>query len=187
MQIKSIFLLSMMCFFVQFANADSVTLGGHEFDFDKAEHQLTDDKQKSFYQAFRKASAAGLAEAFKDIIHPGSYTCQTSDLDKQAFDHFIRRDINRSIPENAKVKWFPWKKEVIESLSMDGMAAFPAEPEAILGISYSEKIKDNKGQVIKDVGDMIMRAVARTSDGQFKIAIPCLTEKGRKLFAQKKK
>jgi len=187
MKIKSALFLIAMFVSLPFAFADSVTLGGYEFNFDKPEHQLSDDKQKSFYQAFRKASAAGTAEAFKEIVHPGSYACQTSDLDKQGFQHFIRKDINRSIPDGAKVKWFPWKKEVAQSLSMDGLAVFPAEPEAILGISFSEKIKDKNGQVIKDVGDMIMRAVIRTSDGQFKIAIPCLTEKGRKLFEKKKK
>jgi len=150
---------------------DSTTIGGMTFDFAAPAAPLT-AAQHTFFEKYKNAVNAHDENALVALQDPAQSECK--------FDgrQILLRDLRNTIPDNAKVRFFPAKSDVARELGLGDFAYLPVAPTTILGVSFRSETKERISIV------QIFRPVRQTGEN-FTLVPYCLTEKGRDLLRQK--
>ena len=149
----------------------SLTIGGTTFDWAAPAPPLT-PSQQAFLQSYRNAVNAHNESALLALEDPARSSC------KHDGRQILLKDLQRSIPDNAKVRFFPATRDFAKDFGLGDLAYLPIAPTAMLGISFGSATKDriSSSQILRPI---------RESEGAITLVPYCLTEKGQKLLEQK--
>lgn len=150
---------------------DVITLGQMKFDFDAPSPPLT-AAQQALFQSYKDAVNRHDEAALMALQDSSIKSC-TALLRKA-----ILRDLDRTIPSNAKVRFFAATGDIGKEMGFGDMAYLSAQPTAVLGIDGSTK-SANAINIIT-----ILRPV-RQNGSQFTLIPYCLTPKGKVFLEQK--
>jgi hypothetical protein len=153
------------------ARADVVTIGHATFDFDTPSSPLTAEQQ-AFFQRYRDAVNRHDDAALMSL-QDGSMNSCTAVSRK-----LILQDLDKTIPADAKVKFFDATEDIAKEMGLDDLAYLSVQPTAVLGVVGGTK-SERQVKIIT-----ILRPVRQT--GKTYTLVPyCLTEKGKALLEQK--
>jgi hypothetical protein len=150
---------------------DSTMMNGVTFDFGAPAPQLT-RAQQAFFTSYKNAVNARDESALLDLEDPARSGC------KYDGRQILLRDFRFSIPENAKVRFFPAQKDFAKAFGLGNVAYLPIAPTATLGISFGSATKDHVSST------EILRPIRQSGD-TITLVPYCLTEKGQHLLKQK--
>jgi hypothetical protein len=150
---------------------DSTTINGAIFDFGASAPPLT-PAQQAFFNSYKNAVNAHDERALLALEDSSRGGCK--------FDghQILLRDLRFSIPENAKVRFFPATPDFSKAFGLGDVAYLPIAPTATLGISYGSARKDHISST------EILRPIRQSGD-TITLVPYCLTEKGNQLLEQK--
>jgi hypothetical protein len=150
---------------------DSTTINGVTFDWAAPAAPLT-PAQQAFFDSYKNAVNAHDETALLALEDPARSSC------KYDGRQILRKDLQRSIPDNAKVRFFPATRDFAKDFGLGDLAYLPVAPTAMLGISFGSATKDriSSSQILRPI---------RESEGAITLVPYCLTEKGQKLLEQK--
>lgn len=153
------------------ANADVLSIGRATFDFDAPSPPLTAGQQALF-------------QRYKDAVNRHDETDLMSLQDDSmkgcaiVSRKLILQDLNRTIPDDAKVRFFATTEDLAKEMGFGDLAYLSAQPTAVLGVTGGAK-SQNQIKIIT-----ILRPVRQA--GETYALVPyCLTEKGQALMEQK--
>jgi hypothetical protein len=153
------------------AEQDSITVGGVTFDFGAPAAPLTTSQQAFFHQ-YKDAVNGHDQAALFGLLDSARSSCKFDG------DQILLRDLQKSIPDNAQVRFFASNTDFVKAFRFEDMAYFPVAPTAVLGISFRSATKERVSVT------QIMRPV-RESGGHYRLVPYCLTEKGKNALEQK--
>lgn len=150
---------------------DSTSIGGMTFDFAAPAAPLS-AAQRTFFEKYKNAVNAHDESALEALQDLARSECK--------FDghQIVLRDLRNTIPENAKVRFFPAKSDITKALGLGDVVYLPVSPTAILGVSFRSATKEHVSMT------QIFRPVRQTGE-TFTLVPYCFTEKGRDLLEQK--
>ena len=154
------------------ARADSMTIGHMTFDFDASPSQLTPGQQ-AFFQKYKDAVNRHDEAALLALQDGSIKSC--SAIGRQ----LILNDLNKTIPDDAKVRFFITTEDFAKEMGLGDMAYLPVQPTAVLGISGRGKTETG----VKIV--TILRPIRQVRE-TISLVPYCLTEKGKVLFEKQK-
>jgi hypothetical protein len=153
------------------AARDVITIGHATFDFDAPSSPLTAGQQAFFRQykdAVNQHDEASLMALQDASMNSCAVVLRTS----------ILQDLDKTIPDNAKVRFFDATEDIAKEMGFGDLAYLSAQPTAVLGIIGGTKSEREVKMV------MILRPV-RQREEAFALVPYCLTEKGKALLEQK--
>ena len=149
----------------------SLTIGGVTFDWSASAPPLT-NSQQAFFQSYRNAVNAHDEKALLALEEPVRSSC------KYDGHQILFRDFRFSIPENAKVRFFPATKDFAKDFGFGDVAYLPLAPTATLGISFASATRNHVGSV------EVYRPIYQSGD-TITLLPYCLTDKGQYVLNQK--
>ncbi len=153
------------------AYADVFSIGHLKFDFDAPSPPLN-AAQQSLFQRYKKAVNENSETELMALQDSSLKSCP--DVLRQA----IVGDLGKTIPDTAKVRFFPAARDIANEMGFGDLAYLSAQPTAVLGIEGSSKSKEGV-QVVT-----ILRPV-RQNGNQLSLVPYCLTAKGKAALQQK--
>lgn len=153
------------------ADADVLTIGRTTFDFDAPAAPLS-AQQLRFFQAYKDAVNRRDEAAFMALQDASINGCTTVGR------RLILQNFDKTIPDNAKVRYFAVAADIAEEMGFGDLAYLAAQPTGVLGIVA----RTASAQEIKIV--TILAPVRQTAGG-FAFVPYCLTDKGKALLEQK--
>jgi hypothetical protein len=153
------------------AEKDSITVGGVTFDFGAPAAPLTDSQQAFFHQYKTAVNGHDQAALF-GLLDSARSSCKFNG------DQILLRDLQKTIPDNARVRFFPSSTDFAKAFGLGDMAYFAVAPTAVLGVSFRSETKERVSIT------QIMRPV-RESGGHYTLVPYCLTEKGKNALERK--
>lgn len=155
------------------ARADVVTIGHTTFDFDAPSPPLTTEQQ-AFFQRYKGAVNRHDDTTMMSLQDASMNSCLAVSR------KLILQDLDRTIPDDAKVKFFDATEDLAKEMGFGDLAYLSVQPTAVLGVLA--EAKSERGVKIVT----ILRPVRHT--GSAYAFVPyCLTEKGKALLEQKAK
>lgn len=153
------------------AKADILTVGRTTFDFDAQAAPLTAQELR-FFQAYKDAVNRHDEAAFMALQDASMNGCTTVGR------RLILQNLDRTIPDDAKVRYFAVTTDVAAEMGFGDLAYLSAQPTAVLGIVA----RTGSERAVKIV--TILAPVRQA--GETLALIPyCLTGKGKALLDQK--
>lgn len=153
------------------AEKDSITVGGVTFDFGAPAAPLT-ASQQAFFHHYKDAVNGHDQAALFGLLDFARSSCKFDG------DQILLRDLQKTIPDNAQVRFFASNTDFVKAFGFGDMAYFPVAPTAVLGISFRSATKERVSVT------QIMRPV-RESGGRYTLVPYCLTEKGKNAMEKK--
>ena len=152
-------------------SADVVSIGNTKFDFDAPAPPLSAGQQ-ALFQRYRDAVNRRDENALMSLQDESMKSCTA------VFRKGILRDLKETIPDTAKVRFFPSSGDIAREMGFGDLAYLSAQPTAVLGIDARSKTQDG----IKIV--TILRPV-REVGGKLVLIPYCLTPMGKARLEQK--
>ena len=150
---------------------ESTTINGVTFDFGAPAPPLT-PAQQAFFDSYKNAVNGHDESALLALEDSARSGC------KYDGRQILLRDFRHSIPENAKVRFFPATSDLSKALGFGDLAYLPVVPTATLGVSFGSGTKEHISLT------QILRPIRQS--GETITLVPyCLTEKGQHLLEQK--
>jgi len=153
------------------ANADVITIGHTTFDFDAPSSPLTAGQQ-AFFRDYKDAVNRHDEAALMSLQDGSMNSCMAVGR------KFILQDLDRTIPDDAKVRFFNSTDDLAKEMGFGDLAYLSAQPTAVLGIVGGSRSE----REVKNV--TILRPVRQTGEA-FALVPYCLTEKGKALLERK--
>jgi hypothetical protein len=168
--LASVFLTAAACSTV-LANADVIKFGGATFDFDVPSPPITAEQQR-FFQRYKEAVNRHDEAAMMSLQDDSMKGCAAVSR------KLVLQDLNKSIPDEAKVRFFAATEDIAKDMGFGDLAYLSAQPTAVLGITG----RTQSEYAIKIM--TILRPVRQA--GETYALVPyCLTEKGKQLIEEK--
>jgi hypothetical protein len=153
------------------AHADVVTIGRTTFDFDAPAPPLT-AQQLRLLQAYKDAVSRHDEAAFMALQDSSINACTNVSR------RLILQNFDKTIPDNAKVRFFDVTTDVAKEMGFGDLAYLSAQPTAVLGI-VARTASD------RDVKIVTILAPVRQTGETLALVPYCLTDKGKALLEDK--
>lgn len=176
--------IGLTCCIAAFALAKSMPVSATRIDFADPMLRPTSEQQKAFVSAYLAAIASRRPEAVRELVHPASLACATSDASRDYLTLLHTRDASRIIPRDARIVVMPFDKSAFPYF-WTTLAALPIEPSDILGIDVTHEERSTNGVLMNSGGSTIIRLLA-PHEGRLHLLEHCLTTEGEDLFRAKR-
>jgi hypothetical protein len=153
------------------AGANVVTIGSTKFDFD-APSSPPAAGQQALFRAYKEAVNQHDEAALMSLQDSSMQSCMA------VARKVILQDLDKTIPDNAKVRFFDSTEDMAKEMGFGDLAYLSAQPSAVLGI-MGRSSSEREVKIFT-----ILRPVRQTGE-TFAFVPYCLTEKGKALLDQK--
>ncbi len=154
------------------AKEDVLTIGHTTFDFDAPAPPLT-TQQLQFFEVYKQAVNRHDEAALMSLQDRSMDGCVTVSRE------LILQNLNKTIPDDAKVRFFPTTTDIAKEMGFGDLAYLSAQPTAVLGI-LSRTASEHEVKIVT-----ILTPIRQTGDA-FAFVPYCLTERGKALLEQKR-